>query len=365
MNILLVENAEKWSGACYEVMLLGKNLIKKGYNVTVVSKPDTIVSEKFRDKGLEVFECNILNDGDIMAFFKLLSFFKKYKPDFVEIYNQKAYWIVGTICKLKNIKCFINRNLNWLPKNKAVFRFLLKFISPTIIAVSNAVKQTLINGLAYPSAGIKVINPVIEKETYINNNGHSTIREEFNISNDINLFGYIGRISPEKGITYLIDAFSKTVKDGYKAKLMLVGDGKEKEVTAVKNAIDTYNLNERIIMTGFRSDIVNILNGIDVYIQPSLQEAFPISILEAMACGKTVISTNVGGVPEIITHKENGFIVSPKNTEELREAMITAIKSKSTHNTIKEKARETILNNFTEEQLVNNYINLFKEETHT
>jgi glycosyltransferase involved in cell wall biosynthesis len=93
----------------------------------------------------------------------------------------------------------------------------------------------------------------------------------------------------------------------------MVGDGEQKE-EAIK-LIQSLNLQDKVILHPFRQDVPDVLASVDIFVLPSLWEAFPIALLEAMSMGKAVIGTNVDGTPEIIEHEKNGLLIEVNGLE--------------------------------------------------
>ena len=152
----------------------------------------------------------------------------------------------------------------------------------------------------------------------VNNGVHTlNIRELINADKEDVLFVYTGRVHREKGIGYLLDAF-KTI-EGH-AKLIIVGDGSDYEKYINYQKQDE-NLTKKVYFLGKKNDIKGILEQSDVFVFPSLHENLPNSIVEACKIGLPVISTNVGGIPEIIENEKEGLLVKPYNSEEIKNAI--------------------------------------------
>jgi len=110
--------------------------------------------------------------------------------------------------------------------------------------------------------------------------------------------------------------------------LIIVGSGPLKEL--LQSMIKKYGLEDYIVLTGGKNheEIPIWMNASDIFILPSLQEGFPTVIPEAMACGKPIVVTNVGGVPKAITHNNLGILVNPRSREELASAILEALERK-------------------------------------
>ncbi|MFJ1490674.1 glycosyltransferase family 4 protein [Capnocytophaga canis] len=162
--------------------------------------------------------------------------------------------------------------------------------------------------------------------------------------------GYLGRIEPLKGVYYLVDAFHKLLKntDNTELKLELVGGG---EVEKMRSYLKKIGIQENVVLSGYYSgNIFEKLNFFDIFVFPSLWEGLPYSVLEAMSCSKLVISTNVGGIPEIITDRYNGFLVSPANSDELYHGLKKITSNIQEYLMLGEKAKTTVEVKFSKEK---------------
>ena len=172
--------------------------------------------------------------------------------------------------------------------------------------------------------------------------------------------GYVGRIEHAKGVFYLINAFEKLAHEFSNLKLILVGSGTELE--EVKAQCSLKSIEDKIEFTGYYAGkISDIIKTFDLFVFPSLWEGLPYSILEAMANSKVVISTNVGGIPEIITDGVNGFMVSPANSDELYLKMKEIIENRYDIDKIAFNSLNTIHSRFSESFFQNNLQSLFSD----
>ncbi len=141
-------------------------------------------------------------------------------------------------------------------------------------------------------------------------------------SNGITLL-YVGRLSHEKGLDYLIHAVVDLIQDGFKVKLLVCGGGPEKarmEIISGKLGLDS--VIEFLGHVPFGEDLDKVYLRSDIFILPSFSEGVPKVLLEAMAKGLPIIATNVGGIPVIIKNEENGILIQPKSSE----AIVHAVK---------------------------------------
>ncbi len=150
-------------------------------------------------------------------------------------------------------------------------------------------------------------------------------RKEFGIAENENIVGLIGNINPEKGHEYFISA-AQTIKNKFpRVKFLVVGkklETQEQYWQELQSMISRLKLADDVILTNYRTDIPQILNLMDVFVLASTSEAAPIAVLEAMACGKPIVATRVGGVPELVIDGETGIVVTPGDPEAIAETVL-------------------------------------------
>lgn len=135
-------------------------------------------------------------------------------------------------------------------------------------------------------------------------------------------FAFAGWLVPAKGVHILLDAFERTTHQVSDIRLSIIGDSDDAEYKAeLNNVVAWQKLENRVTFHGWREDVLDAIDDADIYVLPSFTEGIPRSIVEAMALGKPVISTSVGGVPELLEDGELGMIVPPNESTVLANAM--------------------------------------------
>ena len=165
-------------------------------------------------------------------------------------------------------------------------------------------------------------------------------RQQHGISPEEFVFVYVGRLSEEKGLHYLLEAFSGLIRSAISARLVLIGDGPQHKV--LKQRIAELDLEQRISLTGFQKQISPWLAIADCFVLPSLTEGTPMALLEAMAAGVPIVATGVGGVPDVITNGVNGLLVPCANAEALRHGMSRIIADPELRKKYRCEARKTV-----------------------
>ncbi|MBI2079561.1 glycosyltransferase family 4 protein [Candidatus Micrarchaeota archaeon] len=149
------------------------------------------------------------------------------------------------------------------------------------------------------------------------------------------------RLIQQKGIRYLIEAMQ-----GVDADLVVFGRGPLKdtlELQARRLGINAHFISDRLD----DRELAELYNAIDIFVLPSLYEPFGVALVEAMACGKPVIGTNVGGIPEVIRNRRNGLIVDAKSPDSTARAIVDCLENEKVCRSLGENARKTVLKRFT------------------
>ncbi len=199
-----------------------------------------------------------------------------------------------------------------------LIRMMLNFgkahFADKVICVSDSAKEEAIK-LRIPENKIEVVKNGVDSNLF-NPDVESRVREEYNLSKDTFLILYAGRLVEAKGVQDLVKAF-KQMRTEFDVKLMILGEGKYKthlkELAPEKDVI--------FLDPQPYEKMPEFYNAADLFILPSYWEVQPLGCVEAMACGTPVISTNVGGIPEIISDGKTGLLFEPGDVIDLEKTI--------------------------------------------
>ena len=169
---------------------------------------------------------------------------------------------------------------------------------------------------------------------------------------------YVGRLDPQKGLGYLLDAASKVAEVRPDWHLALVGDGPERQALRSRSGSDP-NLGGRVHWLGRRDDVPALLKGADVLVLPSLWEGMPNVVLEAMASRLAVVGTAVEGTEELVIPGQTGWLVPPGDAGALADALLEAAANPSRLRRFGEAARDRVEASFTPGRVVEAYERLW------
>jgi glycosyltransferase involved in cell wall biosynthesis len=138
---------------------------------------------------------------------------------------------------------------------------------------------------------------------------------------------FVGRLIECKGIPFLVKGFEQILNHNINAKLFLVGDGEEGD--RLREDTSKLNIKQHVVFLGYRSNPQAFIRKADLLVLPSSEEGFGRVLLEAMDVGTPVIGTRIGGIPEIIEHGVNGFLVDYGDVDSLKQSIIAILKDES------------------------------------
>ncbi|MEI8123056.1 MAG: glycosyltransferase family 4 protein, partial [bacterium] len=219
-----------------------------------------------------------------------------------------------------------------------------------IVANSGDMRLDFIRALGPTMDRIRVIHNSVDTEEFAPGKP-SLLRQELDVSPETVLIGTTCRLSPEKDQVTFLRAAARVAIQDKRAFFVIVGDDSISSHNAgygaeLKALARELGLESRVAFIGRRSDMPAICNGLDVVVDAALREAFGMVVVEAAACGKPVVGTCAGGIPEIITHGEDGFLFPVRDDAALAAILLDLVRDPALRARIGAAARTTVLKRF-------------------
>jgi glycosyltransferase involved in cell wall biosynthesis len=191
-----------------------------------------------------------------------------------------------------------------------------------------------------PAQRCVLIENGIDTDEFTRRQGRSQAKTKLGFVPNRLLIGAVGRLSAEKGFDLLIRATDQLLKDGLDVELILVGEGDEKD--RLQEQVRRLGRVDRIHMLGFRSDIKDLYEAMDVFALSSWREGLPNVLLEAMALKVPIVATRVAGVPRLIQDRENGLLLEPGNVTDLVQALTQVLTDDGLRERLRQAGRRTV-----------------------
>ena len=212
-----------------------------------------------------------------------------------------------------------------------------------VICVSQDLQQRCAK-LGIKDENLTLIDNAIVVEDYDPTPATTAERRRFGFDDQHVILGAVGRLSEEKGFDHLINAVYRLIRSGHLVGLLIAGEGHLKD--ALQKQIDELQLQNHVQLVGFLKDPRELYRAIDMYVLSSLREGLPNVVLEAMASGRAVVTTNVNGIPRLVTSGENGIVVQSDSVDELFSGIRGVLESDEQRAMLSAAGRKTVEQKF-------------------
>jgi glycosyltransferase involved in cell wall biosynthesis len=235
---------------------------------------------------------------------------------------------------------------------------LTRRLSDRFVVPSQAVHDRLVNTERLPRNRIVLIENGVDTQRY-NRPGGEVSRSQLGLDPNGMVVGAVGRLSPEKGLHHLLKGLAILRSHGLLVDLILVGDGPERPRLDLDSR--AFGLDGHVKFLGVRRDLPRIYAVMDVFALPSLQEASPMALLEAMAAGRPIVATSVGGVPEILENGRSGLLVTPGCPVALADGLERLTSDSALRHRLGDAARHRVAERFDISHTVERHAQLYRE----
>jgi len=390
MRILQVINAYyppyNSGGAAFVAHNISKALAKRGHEVTVYTTNALNRDELFQpkkcpsyDNGVKVYYfMNQIYKPSIHIYFSrdLVEALKKSinRYDLVHSHEYRSYislvisyyakrystpYILQTHGQLHRIDAW--RKLKWF--YDVLFGYRLLRDAAKVIAL-NHVEAEQYRAMGVPEEKIAIIPNGIDLSEYVNLPPKGAFKKKFNIPENGKIILYLGRIHKIKGIDILIKAYAYMRNKMNLRDIVLViagpDDGYLNEAKRLAQALDVSN---HVLFTGplYGEDKMAAYIDSEVYVLPSRYETFPMTILEAYACEKPVVASEVGGLRDLVRNGETGLLFKPENVKQLAERIFNILNDDKMAEEMGLKGRNFVEENFAIEKIIEKLEKLYEE----
>jgi len=217
-----------------------------------------------------------------------------------------------------------------------------------VITVSDDIEQSFINAQSFPTHTVYTIRNGVPLPAH----------QSINFPNEHFIIGSAGRFTPVKDYSLMVQTAALVSQEGPASRFVLAGDGPLRE--QIEFSVKTFNLAECFTLTGALPDMENFYLGLDLYINTSLHEGIPMTILEAMSYGVPVVACDVGGIREIINDGIDGFLVPSRNPQALAEKCLLLHRDKELWKKMSAAARRKIEDKFSATYMAEQYLALYR-----
>lgn len=352
MKILYSCLSKSWGGMEMFTITAVRELLNRNIETELACIENSrihIEAKKNNIKTLTIKSFNYFNPIQIFRFSKII---KSRYFSLIHTQYSKDLWLLVPALKFAHSKIplFLTKQMgSFIVKKDYLHKKLYNRVTK-IFSISNVIKNNLLETCPIKEDKIIILHNAVDTKKFSPENGQrDKIRKEFQINKNEIVIGMLARFTPGKGHEEFLFAARKLIEKYDNLKFMIVGDpsrGENDYGLKIKELAKTYNLGDRIIFTGFRTDTVDILSAMDIFTFPSHSEAFGIALVEAMAMELPSVCSNADGILDIAVDNETSLLFENKNAESLIEKLEVLIKNNNMRKNFGIKARRRAVENF-------------------
>lgn len=286
-------------------------------------QPGGGLRDAFQGTGVPVVCLNYRTRYFIPAVLRLALLLRREKVDVLHTHMYHASWygrIAGLFARVPVMITTDHGHDPWKKRRQIAFeRYMLRHTALRV-AVSEDVAKTLKARESVPDEKLLVIANAVDSARFrAGETERNSVRNELGLTDKTLLVGNVARLVEPKALHVLIEAMALLSKTIPRARLVIVGEGPLKG--DLERCASDLGVSDRVTFTGARLDIPAVLAAIDIFALSSKREGLPVSLLEAMAAGKAIVTTRVGGIPEVVSDHQEALLVEPNNPAALAAAM--------------------------------------------
>ncbi|MDP2604871.1 MAG: glycosyltransferase family 4 protein [Deltaproteobacteria bacterium] len=321
LKILHIDPERNWGGGEAQVLGLLTYLCQKGHRNDLLTHPGGRLFEQTAPLGVKRLSLVARNDLDLRPVPALRRLIRSEKYDIVHFHTKRAHslslWLPrGPQCP----KYVVTRRMDY-PETKSWYtRYLYNRRVDGVVAISRVILELLVDA-GVEAGRIRLIHSGIDPERFVRCAAAEAVTEGEAV------VGIVAALELRKGHRYLLEAAARLKGRGHRIRYLIAGDGPARR--ELDERVKALSLVDEVRFCGFVSDAPAFLSQIDIFVLPSLYEGLGVAVLEAMAAGKPVIASRVGGLPELVADGETGLLVAPKNVEGLVAAIARLADDKS------------------------------------
>ncbi len=363
LKIAQICSSLSWGGMEMHVTQLSTDLIERGHQCIVFCSPSSPLCQDAVERGIDI---RTFAPGGYFSPRSILSLGKQLaaeKIDLVHAHYSRDLWSI--VPALNNIPLVFIKHIGTQKAKRDPFHRLIYSRVCKIIAISKVIADNLIATHPVSPDKIEVLHHGIDVPGYDSALlQRAQTRSQFGFQNSHFVIGNVGRLQVGKGHLEFIEMAKQIHKAYPHTRFMIVGEptkGEEFRARVIYDALEQSDLREVFTMTGYRTDVPNLLAAMDCFVFPSRAEAFGLVVIEAMAAGLPVVACKSDGILDIIEEGKHGLLVPPQNSSELAKAVAFLVENEEKRHYYAVQAREHVQRYFSRTQMLDNLQALYKE----
>jgi glycosyltransferase involved in cell wall biosynthesis len=280
------------------------------------------------------------------------------QPDLVHLHSGRANWLGGLAAWSLGLPVLTTRRMDREVRRGPRTRLLYGRIARCAVAISPAVETCLLAGGVAPSR-VRVIPSAVDARTLVARRGRAETRRALGADEERVCALALAALVRRKGLDVLLEALARAPLRDAPLTLWIAGDGPERSDLEARAAAQ--GVAPRVRFLGRRDDKADLLAACDLLVLPSRREGLGVAALEAMACGRAVLASRVGGLADAVVHERTGLLVPPEDPDALAVALARLTRDAALRARLGAAGPGRIAEGFAAAQMCDAYARLYRE----
>ncbi len=355
-------------GAQKHLLSLVRGLRQRGHAADVVFFKNPTLLQPFRETGAQIFDLSTRDTFSPLLLPKLAGILARGRYQIVHTHLLKAdvYGTLAGVLARTPVRIASKHNDEAVLQKPAVAftHGLISRLNHRIVVLSDYVSRYVAStGRVDPSRITRIYYGLPPASAATTEEG-LRVRAELRIPPEAPLVATVGRITEQKGLTYLLEAMARVRERVPEARLLVVGDsqdGRDEYKQQLLRRWESLGLQDTVSFTGVRGDVPAVMQAIDLFVMASLWEGFGLVFLEAMAASRPIVATDVSAVPEVVEQGVTGLLVPPRDPLALAEAILALLNDRDRAQQMGRSGLIRLKERFTEDKMVESMEQLYVE----
>ena len=338
-----------------QVFLLLEGLRSRGHHNVLICPPGSRCEAEARQRRMDVRSVPMRNYLDLAALFRLRGELRAADADVVHLHTGRAIWLGGLAARLAGLPAITTRRMDRAVRRGWRTRLIYGSLVQRAVAISPAVAARLREG-GVPAALVRTICSAVDPRSLEPSRRPQATRGAEGLAQDEQLLLCLASLVPRKGVDVLLRALARLAE---RPALWIAGDGPER--SGLEKLSQQLGVASRVRFLGARSDAADLLAACDVFVLPSRLEGLGVAALEAMAAGRPVVASKVGGLAESVIEGRTGLLVPPDDPVALAGALQRLLEDGELRRELGAAGPDRVAEGFLPEQMVEAYESLYAE----
>jgi glycosyltransferase involved in cell wall biosynthesis len=358
MFALHIDTARTWRGGQNQVLVTVMGLRAAGHRTLLVAHSDGALRQR-AEEGLDLVPLAPKTEMDLGAAWRLARLIKQLKPDIVHAHDPHgiamAALALSMSTELAKPPLVASRRVDFHLRGSALSRWKHRQVD-CFICASDAIRNLLVSD-GVPAARAVTVHEGVDLGR-VAAAPPANVHEDFWLPHHAPIVGNVAALVPHKGQRHLIEAAALVVRQVPDARFVIAGDGELRP--ALERQIKDHHLEKHVLLAGFRPDVLSLHKAFDLFVMSSVTEGLGTSLLDAMACGKPVVATTAGGIPEVVAHGETGLLTAPRDHEAMAEAIVRLLKDPELRTRLGAAGLARVRKRFSAERMVQQTLRVYQ-----